>query len=115
MQTAQIIPFPQTTMLQMSGAKPVIDWIYPGKVIEVAPEIHASIRYDCIDDQYRPRFKFWYQGQPVKDYPLDENNQINMQFSCRRIITLLMHRVDITGRPTQSQIEIKQVPYSWER
>ena len=91
-------------------------WLYPGKVVTVAPEIHMAIAYDQVDGEYKPRFKFWYQGKRVKDYHLDNNHQIDMRISCRRIITLLVttHH-ELTGKPIKSLLEIAHVPYSWEQ
>jgi hypothetical protein len=113
MQTAQIYNFPGDHPANRFPSMPHdsrSEWIQPGIIVPIAPELHMGIKYKEFCGHYFPIFKFWYQGTRIKDYTLDDNNQIDLRVSCQRLITRLSTQY-IDNKPHKTLIVIENRAY----
>jgi len=119
MQTAKIIPIQRTKpsmQLAFSNKQEAEEWIYPGKIIDIAPGIRMGIAYDQTDGEYHPLFKFYHNQTRIRDIELDDRHQIDLRTSCRKIITVIATKHDKNnGRPMKTLLVVEHVPYSWEQ
>ena len=119
MQTEKITPINQDALSNLPDyLKPYIvtETLIPGQRVTVAPWISTEIEYYLHNGEYKTRFKFWYGKRRVKDYYLDNNNQIDLRHSCRRIITLVSTKqTEFVNCPLWSLVEIETVTNSWEQ
>ncbi len=116
MQTAKIIPIQRANPVGQPQKQEAVEWIMPGQVLTIAPEIQMGIAYDKVDGEYVPRFKFYHNATRLKDIYPNKRHQIDLRTSCRRVITILTTKHhEYTGRQIKTLVEIAHAPYSWEK
>jgi hypothetical protein len=111
MQTAKTIPMTRS-YIQPDSSEKYTKWMMPGKTIELTHQVKMAIEYYKKDNKWQIRFNFWYLGRHVKDYNLDNNNQLDLRISCKRMITrLITKHVPGSTRPLKTLIEIENAEY----
>lgn len=92
-------------------------WLYPGAIAVVAPGLYMGLRHNRLDNgHYQVTCNFLTtQGDRPRHRirgMLPINYMISLQQLCNRVIVIRAQKLDATGRPTRTLVEVHTIKQS---